>query len=172
MRTTARTLLGLAAAAAVLAATPALASPASAATLASGTAAATTATAVTAPGHDYDDRWGPYYSKYFGHSRAMAARGGVWTDDSDRVHVEGRLYDRYSPSWLCGYVQVKFEDTDGDESTYWAKKCGSSGYRSFHFASEDVDSAQVRVCYWHQGEGRTKMCGRWNYVYEADGDDE
>ncbi|MGV9532376.1 hypothetical protein ACWDR9_01760 [Streptosporangium sandarakinum] len=171
MRTTARTLLGLATATALLAVTPALASPASAATLAAGTAAAST-TATTTASHDYDDSWGPYYSKYFGHSRAMAARGQVWTDHSDRVHVEGRLYDRYSPSWLCGYVQVKFENSDGDESAYWAKKCGSSGYRSFHFASDDVDSAQVRVCYWNQNEGRTKMCGRWNYVYEADGDDE
>ncbi|WP_433247878.1 hypothetical protein ACQPYK_47805 [Streptosporangium sp. CA-135522] len=161
MRRTTRTILGLAAATAVIAAgAPAFASSAS---------AATTATAATAAdGHDY---WGYDYSKYYDDSRAKA-KGSVWVDGADRVHVQGRLYDKYSPVWLCGYVQVKFENADGDESISWAKKCGSSGYQPFHFWQDDVDNVQVRVCYWDNAHAKKTLCGKWDYVYEVDGDDE
>ncbi|MGV9774781.1 hypothetical protein [Streptosporangium sp. NPDC003464] len=162
MRRTTRTLMGLAAATAVIAAgVPALATSASAATL----TASTTATS------DYDDYWGYDYSKYYDDSRAKA-KGRVWTDGFDRVHVRGKLYDKYSPSWLCGYAQVKFENEDGDESYYWSKKCGSSGYQNFHFWKDDVDNVQVRVCYWDNNQAKKKLCGRWDYVYEVDGDDD
>ncbi|MFF5205123.1 hypothetical protein [Streptosporangium sp. NPDC000396] len=161
MRHTIRNILGLAAATAVIAVgAPALTSSASAATLTASSTAS-----------DYDDYWGSYYSKYYNDSRARA-KGHVWSDDADRIHVDGRLYDKYSPYWLCGYVQVKFENADGDESTYWAKKCGSSGYKYFHFAQQDVDNVQVRVCYWDENQGKKKLCGKWNYIYEIDGDDE
>ncbi|GHH65911.1 hypothetical protein GCM10017673_10770 [Streptosporangium violaceochromogenes] len=156
MNRTTRSLLGVAAATAVLAiGVPALTSSAS----------ATTATASAAAA--FDESWGPYYSKYYNGSRAKA-RGEVSTDNSDRVHVEGRLYDKYSPPWLCGYAQVKFENEDGDEYYYSAKKCGSNGYRPFHFVRHDVDSVQVRVCYWDNGHGKRKLCGPWDYVYQAD----
>ncbi|WP_248959863.1 hypothetical protein [Sphaerisporangium perillae] len=159
MRRSIRNILGLAAASAVIAVgVPAIASSASAAT-ATKTASASS--------YDYDDYWGYYYSKYYDGSRAKA-KGHVWEDEDGRFHVEGKLYDKYSPGWLCGYVQVKFENEDGDDSTYWAKKCGSSGYRSFHFAEEDVDNIQVRVCYYDNHHGTKKYCGRWNYVYETD----
>ncbi|MER5317915.1 hypothetical protein [Streptosporangium roseum] len=161
MRRTTRTLLGLAAATAVIAAgAPVLATSASAATVTASTTAAS----------DYD-YWGYDYSKYYDDSRAKA-KGRTWVDRFDRVHIEGRLYDKYSPSWLCGYVQVKFENADGDETYYWAKKCGSSGYQPFHFRQDDVDNVQVRVCYWDNNQAKRKLCGKWDYVYEVDGGDE
>ncbi|MET8142625.1 hypothetical protein ABZU32_20145 [Sphaerisporangium sp. NPDC005288] len=157
-----RNVLGLAAASAVIAVgLPALATSASAAT-ATKTASASS--------YDFDDDWGYYYSKYFNGSRAKA-RGTVYEDEDGDFHVEGRLYDKSSPGWLCGYVQVKFENEDGDDSTYWAKKCGSSGSRYFHFSSDDVDNISVRVCYWDNHHAAKKYCGRWNYVYESDGDE-
>ncbi|GAA3789313.1 hypothetical protein GCM10022226_05010 [Sphaerisporangium flaviroseum] len=159
MRRSIRTMLGIAAASAILAVgVPAVASSASAAT--------TTKTA-TASSYDYDEYWGYYYSKYYDGSRAKA-KGHVYEDDHGRFHVEGKLYDKYSPGWLCGYVQVKFENEDGDDSTYWAKKCGSSGYRYFHFYENHVDNIQVRTCYWSKHHESKKYCGRWNYIYEAD----
>src|SRR4051812_31072315 len=131
MRRTIRNLLGLTAATAVIAVgAPALTSSASAATL-------TASAGASSASSDYDEYWGSYYSKYFDGSRARA-NGHVWSDDSDKVHVQGKLYDKYSPSWLCGYAQVKFENEDGDENTYWSKKCGASGYQSFHFSAHDV----------------------------------
>ncbi|MEV8638313.1 hypothetical protein AB0395_42340 [Streptosporangium sp. NPDC051023] len=160
MNRTIRSLLGLAAATAVLTVgVPALTSSASAAT-----------TTTTASSFD-NDYWGPYYSRYFDDSRAKAT-GRVWDEDSGRVHVQGKLYDKNTPQWLCGYVQVKFENSDGDESYYWARQCGSNGYRSFHFAEDDVDNAQVRVCYWDNHQAKRISCGKWNYVFEADGGDD
>ncbi|GGL00900.1 hypothetical protein Sme01_40950 [Sphaerisporangium melleum] len=160
MRRSIRNILGLAAASAVIAVgVPALA----------GSASAATATTTSASA-DYDDYWGYYYSKYYNGSRAKA-KGHVYEDEDGDFHVEGRVYDKNSPGWLCGYVQVKFENEDGDDSTYWAKKCGSSGSRYFHFSEEDVDNIQVRVCYWDNYKHAKKYCGRWNYIYEADGDE-
>ncbi|MFC4588106.1 hypothetical protein [Sphaerisporangium corydalis] len=164
MHRTIRTTLGLAAATAVLAiGLPAAASSASAATV--------TKTA-TASSFDFDDSWGYYYSKYWNGSRAKA-RGDVYEDEhhDGRFHVEGKLYDKNTPNWLCGYVQVKFEDEDGDDSTYWAKKCGSNGYRYFHFYENDVDSIQVRTCYYDNHHASKKSCGRWNYIYESDSEE-
>ncbi|GII84853.1 hypothetical protein Ssi03_28430 [Sphaerisporangium siamense] len=162
MRRSIRTILGLAAATTVLAVgAPALATSASAATTKAGASVL----------DDFEDSWGYDYSKYFHGSRAKA-RGDVWIDRADRLHVSGRLYDKDSPRWLCGYVQVKFENTDGDESVDSAIKCGSNGYRTFHFWERDVDNAQVRVCYWDDSRDKKVYCGRWDYVYEADQDDE
>ncbi|MDF5756059.1 hypothetical protein [Spongiactinospora sp. TRM90649] len=162
MRRTTRNLLGLAA---VTATALAIALPATTSASAAVTAAPASATTATS---SFDDFWGYYYSKrYDGDSRAKA-RGRVWTGGDDRVHVSGKLYDKGSPWWLCGYVQVKFENADGDEWIRWARKCGSSGYTSFHFAGEDVDNAAVRVCYWNTKQHAKKYCGRWDYVYEAD----
>ncbi|MGC5010038.1 hypothetical protein ACLQ2R_04680 [Streptosporangium sp. DT93] len=164
MRPSTRTFLGLTAATAVLAlGVPALASPALAAP-----AAAPRTAAVVASG-DYDEYWGYHYSKYDDDSRAKA-KGHVWTDDDDRVHLQGRLYDPHSPNRLCGYAQFKFETHDGDEKNYWARKCGSSGYAPFHFTQHEIDNLQVRVCYWDRHEGRKTLCGKWRYIYEADAD--
>ncbi|MEO3814379.1 hypothetical protein ABGB17_35735 [Sphaerisporangium sp. B11E5] len=152
-----RNILGLAAASAIIAVgVPAVASSASAATA-----------PASAGSFEFEDDWGYYYSKWYDHSRAKA-KGHVWEGHDGRIHVSGKVYDKFSPWWLCGYAQVKFENEDGDESTYWAKKCGSSGYRSFHFAEHDVDSVQVRVCYWNEHQDKKKYCGRWDYVFEAD----
>jgi hypothetical protein len=154
-----RNILGLAAASAVIAVgVPAFASSAG---------ASTAPASATASGYEYDEYWGSYYSKYYDDSRAKA-KGHVWEDNHGRIHVSGKVYDKHTPWWLCGYVQVKFENEDGDESNYWAKKCGSNGYRSFHFYEKEVDSVQVRVCYWNEHQDKKKYCGRWNYVYEAD----
>ncbi|MEU8266088.1 hypothetical protein AB0B89_02890 [Sphaerisporangium sp. NPDC049002] len=157
MRRSVRTLLGIAAASTVLAVgVPAFASSASAST--QGTARKVLLE---------DDFWGYNYSKYF-HGSPAKAKGHVYEENDGSFHVEGKLYDKNSPNWLCGYVQVKFENEDGDESTYWAKKCGSSGYRYFHFYEDDVDNIQVRVCYYDNNHGTKKYCGRWDYIYEAD----
>ncbi|GII81452.1 hypothetical protein Sru01_64340 [Sphaerisporangium rufum] len=163
MRRSIRTALGLAAASTVIA----VGAPAVAASAA--TAATTTTASATAASFDRDF-WGPYYSKYFHGSRAKA-KGSVYEDHHGNIHVEGKVYDKGSPWWLCGYVQVKFENEDGDESTYWAKKCGSSGYRYFHYYQDEVDSIQTRVCYWDNHQAKKKYCGRWNYIYEADGEE-
>ncbi|WP_214411476.1 hypothetical protein [Sphaerisporangium fuscum] len=159
MRRSVRTLLGIAAVTAAASTALTVSAPAFAST-------AKTSHKVSLEG----DYWGYDYSKYYDGSRAKA-RGQVWEDGSGRIHVDGKLYDKYSPNWLCGYVQVKFENADGDESTYWAKKCGSSGYRYFHFSEDDVDNVQVRTCYWDNYHGVKKYCGRWDYIYEADGDE-
>lgn len=161
MRRSIRNTLGLAAAsAALVVGIPALAT----------SAGATAKTATTASyDHDYDENFGWHYSKWYDGSRAKA-KGHVY-DDGDYFHVEGKLYDKYSPSWLCGYVQVKFENADGDESNYWAKKCGSSGYKNFHFQEDDVDNIQLRVCYYDQHHSAKKYCGRWDYIYETDEDE-
>ncbi|WP_433369745.1 hypothetical protein [Streptosporangium sp. CA-115845] len=161
MRRSISKLLGLAAATAVIAiGVPALASPASAATTTAGPAASS----------DYDEFWGSYYSKYYDDSRA-SAKGRVWTEDDDSVHVQGRVYDRYSPGWLCGYVQFKVEDHEGEESYYWARKCGSQGYTPFHFVREEVENLQVRVCYWDKHDAKRTLCGKWRYIYEVDGEE-
>jgi hypothetical protein len=164
MRRSIRNALGLAAASAVLAVgVPAFASSASAATATT----TTTKTAAHASTDTFEDYWGYDYSKWHNGSRAKA-KGHVYEDEDGDFHVEGKLYDKFSPGYLCGYVQVKFENSDGDESTYWARKCGSSGYRYFHFSSSDVDNIQVRVCYWNNHTHSKKYCGRWDYIYEAD----
>ncbi|GAA5081834.1 hypothetical protein HNP84_000079 [Thermocatellispora tengchongensis] len=160
MRRTTRTLLGIAA---VSATAFALALPATAANAATPAAASATA---TASGYDYDEYWGPSYSKWAHDSRAKA-HGRVWSH-GDKVHVEGKLYDKHSPWWLCGYVQIKFEDEHGDEKTYWAKKCGSNGYKYFHAWEHDVETVQARVCYWNEKFHAKKYCGKWEYIYEAD----
>lgn len=164
MRRSIRNMLGLAAASAVIAVgVPAVATSASAATVTKTTSASASATS----SFDFEDYWGYDYSKWFNGSRAKA-KGHVWEDDNSRFHVEGKVYDKGSPGWLCGYVQVKFENSDGDESTYWAKKCGSGGYRYFHFYEDDVDNIQVRVCYYDSNHGKKSYCGRWDYIYESD----
>ncbi|MFC6085194.1 hypothetical protein [Sphaerisporangium aureirubrum] len=153
-----RNILGLAAASAVIAVgLPAFASSAGAATA-----------PASSTSYDFEDDWGYYYSKYYDHDSRAKAKGQVWEDDHGKIHVSGKVYDKHSPWWLCGYVQVKFENEDGDESTYWARKCGSNGYRAFHFYEDEVDSVQVRVCYWNDHQDKKKYCGRWNYIYEAD----
>ncbi|MDH2425483.1 hypothetical protein [Sphaerisporangium sp. TRM90804] len=160
MRRSLRTTLGLAAVTAVIA----VGVPAAA----SASAVTTPATApTTASGFGWEDSWGSYYSKYYNGSRAKA-KGHVWEDKKGRMHVDGKLYDKHSPWWLCGYTQVKFEDEDGEESTYFAKKCGSHGARYFHFYEHDVDSIQVRVCYYNDKFDKKKSCGRWNYIYETE----
>lgn len=161
MRRSISRILGLAAATAVIAiGVPALATPASAAT------AAPTAS------NSYDEEsWGYYYSKYYDDSRA-GARGSVWVDDDDRLHVRGRLYDKYSPNWLCGYAQFKFETHDGDENYSWARKCGTSGYQNFHYVADEIDNLQVRVCYWDKHDAKKTLCGKWRYIYEVESDDD
>ncbi|MCG5215742.1 hypothetical protein [Streptosporangium sp. KLBMP 9127] len=173
MRRTTRTLLGLAAVSATALALALPASAASASTVSAGGPSATigtggpSATTVgTGVRADFEDFWGSYYSKRYNDARARA-RGEVSTSGS-RVHVEGRVYDKNSPWWLCGYVQVKFEDEDGEEETRAAKKCGSDGYRSFRFSERHVENVQVRVCYWNERTDSKKYCGRWDYIYEAD----
>ncbi|PZG50380.1 hypothetical protein C1I98_10585 [Spongiactinospora gelatinilytica] len=160
MRRTTRNLLGLAA---VTATALAIALPASAAS------ASATAPAAATIAADFEDSWGYDYSKWYDGSRAKA-RGDVWADEDGRVRVSGRLYDKNSPWYLCGYAQVKFENEDGDEWTRSVKKCGSSGYRSFHYSGHEVDTVQVRVCYWHSEQEKKKYCGRWDYIFEADED--
>ncbi|GAA3081391.1 hypothetical protein [Streptosporangium carneum] len=162
MNRTFRSLLGLAAATAVLAVgVPGLTSSASAATA--------TASSVSSSA-DYDE-WSTHYSKYYDGSRAKA-RVHVWDDEPGEVHIQGKLYDKYSPKWLCGYVQIKFENENGDESYKDYKQCGSNGYRAFHLQRYDIDNVQVRTCYWDAHHNARKYCGRWDYVYEVDGGDD
>lgn len=161
MRRSISKLLGLAAATAVIAiGVPALATPAS----------ATTAAPAAASSYD-EEPWGYYYSKYYDDSRARA-RGTVSLDEDDRLHVQGRLYDKYSPNRLCGYAQFKFENHDGDENYTWARKCGTSGYQKFHYVADEVDNLQVRVCYWDKHAAKKTLCGKWRYIYEIESDDE
>ncbi|MEU8385936.1 hypothetical protein [Streptosporangium sp. NPDC048865] len=163
MRRSISRILGLAAATAVVAiGVPTLAAPAS--------AAAPTAAPAASSGYD-EESWGYYYSKYYDDSRA-GARGSVWVDDDDRLHIQGRLYDKYSPSRLCGYAQFKFETHDGDENYSWARKCGTSGYQRFHYVADEIDNLQVRVCYWDRHHAKKTLCGKWRYIYEVESDDE
>jgi hypothetical protein len=161
----ARTLLGIAA---VGTTTLALTLSGTVAHAAAPATPAAAPVAASAPADHYDEWYGPYYSKWFHESRAKATKIHVW-DDGDKVHVKGKLYDKYSPWWLCGYVQVKFENEDGDDKTYWAKKCGTHGYKNFHFYEHDVDTVQVRACYWNDKLHKKVLCGKWDYIYEADG---
>ncbi|GLW11178.1 hypothetical protein Misp01_63060 [Microtetraspora sp. NBRC 13810] len=166
MRRLTRALLGMAA---VGATSLALVLPATTAATAATTTAVTaqTSAAVTAQTSAADrllssSRW------WNGDSRAQTA-GRVW-NTGDRVYVEGRVQDKNSPTWLCGYTQVRFEEEDGDEKGYWARKCGSDGSNYFRFSRYDVQDVRVRTCYWDTRYDTTRLCGRWDYVYEGDRD--
>jgi hypothetical protein len=159
-----RNLLGLAAAGAI--ATAGLTTLTTAANAATVQTAATSASSA-GYAHDFDDSWGRYYSRSYHGSRAMA-RGDVFDDEDGDLHVTGRLYDRGFSNRLCAYVEVRFEDSDGDERHFTAVKCGSHGYRSFHFRWHDVESARVRVSYWDRYDHHRVKTGQWHYVYESE----
>jgi hypothetical protein len=155
MRGTVRNLLGLAAATAVIAvAVPATASPAG-------------ASAAAKPLASSVDYWGPYYSSYYNDSR-VKVKGAVYLDEYDRVNVSGKLYDKGTPSYMCGYLQVKFGLLHGGGHVYTVKHCGT-GYTPFRYWEYEAETVQVRACYWNEGQETKTLCGRWNQAYPADG---
>ncbi|GGT34654.1 hypothetical protein ACIBIZ_33715 [Nonomuraea spiralis] len=133
----------------------------------------TAASASTADFDDYSGSWGPVYAKY----HLAKAQGQVsveWDDDeSNEVHVSGRLYDLddrdYDEGGKCGYVKFQAEDSEGDWSTVYTKKyCGFPGYKKFHFEENDVFTLRAKVCQVsEQGSFATK-CGPWSYLYTAE----
>jgi hypothetical protein len=117
-----------------------------------------------------DDGWSMYYSKYYEGARAHA-RAKWYIDKNGRIIVGGKLHDRGSPSRLCGYVQVRFDDyltEDRDAQYYSAKHCGS-GYKNFRFSEFDAGTADLRVCYTDAFRGR-HLCGTWQRIYANQGD--
>jgi hypothetical protein len=165
MHRSVRHLLGFAATAAVIAiGLPAAAASANAATLTT-TAASSASSATTA--NDFDEYWGPYYSKWYNGSQAKA-RGHAYDDGDGNIHVTGKLYDKHSPKWLCAYIEVKFENSDGDDRYFHDYKCGDHGYKSFDYYWDDVDNASVRVSYYDYYHHQRKYAGKWYYVYESD----
>jgi hypothetical protein len=161
MRRSVRNLLGLAAASAVIA----IGLPAAVAS--SANAATATKTASASSSYDYNEYWGPYYSKWY-HDYRAKARGSAYEDGDGQIHVSGKLWDKGSPKWLCGYIEVKFENSDGDEKYFTDYKCGSNGYKGFDYYWDDVDTASVRVSYWDYYHHKRVYAGKWNYVYESD----
>ncbi|MEU0564509.1 hypothetical protein ABZ297_03785 [Nonomuraea sp. NPDC005983] len=137
--------------------------------------AASAATTADSPSYDdYSDYWGPVYAQH----RLAKSQGSVdvqWDDDqeSNSVHVSGRLYDRddrdYDEGGKCGYVQFQASDFDHDWSTVYTKKyCGFTGYKKFQFDTEDVFSLRVKVCQVGPSGGYPTRCGRWDYLYTAE----
>ncbi|WP_188195237.1 hypothetical protein [Nonomuraea sp. SYSU D8015] len=148
-----RALIGLAAATAVIA---------------TGAPAASAASAPAGTAPTSADSWGPYYSKYYEGWRAHAT-GAAYMDHNGRLVVGGKLYDRGSPTRLCGYVQIRYEDFEPDDrgaQFYSAKHCGR-GYRGFRFSEFGAGRASVRACYTDSHRGR-HLCGKWHYVYDSD----
>src|SRR5690349_7397757 len=108
-----------------------------AATSAVGLSLPSAASATTGACDDCADYWGPVYAK----QHLAKSQGHVsveWDEeDSNEVHVTGRLYDLdnrdYDEGGKCAYVKFQAEDSDGDWSTVYAKKyCGFPGYKKFH----------------------------------------
>jgi hypothetical protein len=131
------------------------------------------ASASTADFDDYSEYWGPVFSKY----HLAKAQGHVdveWDeDDSNEVHVSGRLYDLdnrdYDEGGKCAYVKFQAADSDDDWSTVYTKKyCGFPGYKKFHFEENDVYSLRVKVCQVGPTGTYATKCGSWRYIYTAE----
>jgi hypothetical protein len=124
-----------------------------------------------------DVQWGPVYSAPFQGSRARAD-GRTWDDeDNGSFNAVARLYDRNSPSWLCGYLQIKMTNPDEwDEPRYHTvKKCGPNGHGRFQIRAweEEVpETITIRVCYWDQRTGRPTRCGAWRLLHSSEPADE
>ncbi|MFC4056777.1 hypothetical protein ACFOWE_00575 [Planomonospora corallina] len=148
--------------------------------VAGGSAVLSPAGAATAPvtaafQDDPSGRWGPIYSRHYGGSRAHAVgRYELDEEHGDKFTVQARLYDRGSPSRLCGYLEVKFE-TDDDERVGGAKRCGPKGFAPYGLVLTGSDvpiHLSARVCYWDTVTESKKYCGKWVYVYSASEEEE
>lgn len=158
MRSSIRTTIGIAAAAAgLLAFSPA-------------PATASTSTAATAD-YDFDYDWGPYKSDYYGHHYAKAY-GTVYSDD-DYVHVTGKLFDYAYKQNTCAFIKVKAEGYHSDKFVW----CGK-GYYAFHRKYYNPEYVDVQVCmakkFRSHGEWKYRYdyCGDWESVYDYDDHEE
>ena len=126
--------------------------------------------AVSASTSDYPaSTWGPYYSPYASGGRAKTS-GRVWTDaENGSFHFQARIYDQNTSTRMCGYLQVKYLNTEGNQpEPDSAQKCGSYGYGHVDFRGwdEDVpDTYLVQVCQWDNKLGVKKNCGKWKYAF-------
>ncbi|MEV1174141.1 hypothetical protein [Nonomuraea sp. NPDC049784] len=133
-----------------------------------GLAAATPA--ASASTSDYPTaNWGPYYSPYAGGGRAKTS-GRVWPDpDNGSFHFQARVYDQNPSTRMCGYIQVKYVNTEGIQPTpSSAKKCGTNSYGRVDFSDweEDVpETYLIQVCQWDSKLGVKRYCGTWKYAF-------
>lgn len=127
----------------------------------------------SASGYDYDDYWGPYYSKY------GLAKAGGWIgvegdyEDGNSVHVKGRLYDldnrKYSHGGKCAFVKFEAADDEYDWNQVYSRYyCGYPGYKSFQFHEEDVYALRVKVCQYDPYSHHVSKCGKWWDIYDAE----
>lgn len=155
-------LLSLATAAGVAATVLAVAAPAS-------PAAADVMPADDPPAASQPIRWGPFYSKKYYGTRAVAV-GRVWEDSKVAdFEYEVRVYDKSPQSWLCAFVEVKgWNESEGLVDHLTRKKCGPKGYAHFRAErwEEDVpDTIKVRVCHWNKKTATKVGCGKWKLAY-------
>ncbi|MBG0830902.1 hypothetical protein HS041_24385 [Planomonospora sp. ID67723] len=139
--------------------------------------AATPATTSAASDYDYEDRWGQVYSSNY----KAKARGWIGVDwdrhqESNEVHLNGRLYDldhrTYSQGGKCAYLKIQAHGF-GDHHNYWAdsrsyKYCGAGGHKKFSFSSHDTDAVRVKVCQIGLHSSHPTRCGDWDYLYTAE----
>ncbi|MFI6324515.1 hypothetical protein ACIBG8_43805 [Nonomuraea sp. NPDC050556] len=135
------------------------------------------AASATTTSDDYDGYWGPAYAKYHA-AKASGWVGVEWDDDeeSNSVHVTGKLWDLddrdYDEGGLCAYVKFQSADEDYHWSTVYTKRyCGYPSYKKFSFHEDDVYSLRVKVCQVEPDSYYAENCGKWKYLYTAEGDE-
>mgnify|MGYP006976766085 CR=1 FL=1 len=167
MRRSIRTLLGVTAAAGIVAlGVPALAAPA-AASSASGTAASTA----------QFRHWGPYFSAN-GKAKAQGTVFVKWSPHrkGNVVQVKGRLTDRdfrtLEQGGKCALVRFQLH-YKGEPKFAWIigpsyRWCGADkAPRSFSFTDRDVDGIRAQVCQVPKFGGAAISCGTYKPVYFA-----
>ncbi|MBO3750211.1 hypothetical protein J5X84_29355 [Streptosporangiaceae bacterium NEAU-GS5] len=175
MRTSVRTMLGLAAATAIVG----LGAP----LMAAAPASATTATTASSPSWDWDDfdysnHWGPYYSQNY----KAKAKGHIDVSydgyHSNEVDINGRLYDYDHRDSKCAYVKIRYQ--------YWYDHHWYTDYLSYYNCDNhhpyyfntptlyDVSKVQVKVCqvykwdaYDNDGYYHPFKCGGWYDIYNV-----
>lgn len=153
MHPTIRRLLGVAAAFAV--------------TMAGGLVAASPAGAAASA----DEDTFRLYSRYYKGARALAV--GRWQADEEveRFVIQGRLYDKGSPRWLCARLYITYAWSE-DEDTLVDDKCGSSGFTRFRYVLRDEhfpSKVEAQICYWNRRKQDDTRCGRVVTLYDRVG---
>ncbi|WP_084958769.1 hypothetical protein [Thermoactinospora rubra] len=151
-----------------------LVAAAAASTLAASLPAAASAATAASPTYDYQDWWGPYFSKY----HLAKAEGKIkvnWHEygEENSVHVYGKLWDldkrTYGEGGKCAYVkfQVTYlgEDEYDWDQVYAKKHCNYGTYKKFHFEEDDVAKVRVKVCQFDPYKHYVTKCGKWDYLY-------
>ncbi|MGW0483222.1 hypothetical protein [Nonomuraea sp. NPDC003214] len=142
---------------------------------ATGTLALTAPAAAASPGpYDQSDQWGPVHARHH-LAKAKGWVGVEWDEhqESNTVHVKGRLYDLdsrgYGQGGRCAYVRFQAAGFDHEwDEVYSRKHCGYPGSKKFGFSVDDVSALRVKVCQVHPYKHWVSKCGHWDHLYAAE----